>query len=131
MPRDYDHAAVTARRSIVAGHPAVLTLLVDNAGTVSGLRIEPDPKPGVYPQEGLSVGIQVKSDTGSTAGPAPQAQPNAGSSPSAAFMSGNAVRRPPITVRSPSNASVSRPDQDMKNFVDENRMTVLRTKDKL
>ena len=32
--------------TIVAGHPAVLTLLVDNAGTVSGLRIETDRKRG-------------------------------------------------------------------------------------
>jgi len=41
--------------TIVAGHPAVLTLLVDSAGIVSGLRIETDPKAAVYPQEGLSV----------------------------------------------------------------------------
>jgi hypothetical protein len=36
--------ATNPEGTIVAGHPAVLTLLVDNAGTISGLRIETDPK---------------------------------------------------------------------------------------
>src|ERR1700719_4740601 len=39
----YD-ASASREGTMVAGHPAVLTLLVDDKGLVPGLRIETDPK---------------------------------------------------------------------------------------
>ena len=52
--------------TIVAGHPAILTLLVDDAGIVSGLRIETDPKARLYiRKKAFLFGIQVKSRYGS------------------------------------------------------------------
>src|SRR5215831_16748852 len=34
--------------TLVAGHPAVLTALIDDAGTLAGLKIETDPKTRLY-----------------------------------------------------------------------------------
>jgi hypothetical protein len=117
--------------TIVAGHPAVLTLLVDNAGTVSGLRIETDPKARLYiRKKAFLFGIQVKSRYGLDGWSCTQAQPNAGEQP----VGGVYVRE--RCTKTTHNRSIAvernlfrRPDQDMKNFVDETRMTVLRTKD--
>jgi len=117
--------------TIVAGHPAVLTLLVDNAGTVSGLRIETDPKARLYiRKKAFLFGIQVKSRYGLDGWSCTQAQPNAGEQP----VGGVYVRE--RCTKTTHNRSIvvernlfRKPDQDMKNFVDETRMTILRTKD--
>ena len=117
--------------TIVAGHPAVLTLLVDNAGTVSGLRIETDPKARLYiRKKAFLFGIQVKSRYGLDGWSCTQAQPNAGEQP----VGGVYVRERCTKTTHDRSIVVERnlfrrPDQDMKNFVDETRMTILRTKD--
>ena len=117
--------------TIVAGHPAVLTLLVDNAGTVSGLRIETDPKARLYlRKKAFLFGIQVRSRYGLDDWSCTQAQPNAGEQPV-----GGVYVKERCTKTTHDRAIVvernlfRRPDQDMKNFVDETRMTILRTKD--
>jgi len=117
--------------TIVAGHPAVLTLLVDSAGTVSGLRIETDPKARLYiRKKAFLFGIQVKSRYGLDGWSCTQAQPNADEQP----VGGVYVRE--RCTKTMHNRSIvvernlfRKPDQDMKNFVDETRMTILRTKD--
>jgi hypothetical protein len=117
--------------TIVAGHPAVLTLLVDSAGTVSGLRIETDPKARLYiRKKAFLFGIQVKSRYGLDGWSCTQAQPNADEQP----VGGVYVRE--RCTKTIHNRSIvvernlyRKPDQDMKNFVDETRMTILRTKD--
>jgi hypothetical protein len=117
--------------TIVAGHPAVLTLLVDNAGTVSGLRIETDPKARLYlRKKAFLFGIQVRSRYGLDDWSCTQAQPNAGEQP----VGGVYVRERCTKTTHDRSIVVERnlfrrPDQDMKNFVDETRMTILRTKD--
>ncbi len=117
--------------TIVAGHPAVLTLLVDNAGTVSGLRIETDPKARLYiRKKAFLLGIQVKSRYGLDGWSCTQAQPDAGEQP----VGGVYVRERCAKTTDDRSIVVERnlfrrPDQDMKNFVDETRMTILRTKD--
>ena len=117
--------------TIVAGHPAVLTLLVDNAGTVSGLRIETDPKVRLYiRKKAFLFGIQVRSRYGLDDWSCTQAQPNAGEQP----VGGVYVRERCTKTTHDRSIVVERnlfrrPDQDMKNFVDETRMTILRTKD--
>ena len=91
--------------TIVAGHPAVLTLLVDNAGTASGLRIETDPKARLYlRKKAFLFGIQAKSRYGQDGWSCTQAQPSTGEQPWAASISANTVRKPPTTVRSSSSA---------------------------
>jgi hypothetical protein len=117
--------------TMVAGHPAVLTLLVDNAGTVSGLRIETDPKARLYARKkAFLFGIQVKSRYGLDGWSCTQAQPSAGEQP----VGGVYVRERCMKTTHDRSIVIERnlfrrPDQDMKNFVDETRMTILRTKD--
>ena len=117
--------------TIVAGHPAVLTLLIDDAGTASGLRIETDPKARLYiRKKAFLFGIQVKSRYGRDGWSCTQAQPNAGE------QSVGGVYVNERCTKNTQNRSIvvernlfRKPDQDMKNFVDETRMTILRTKD--
>jgi hypothetical protein len=115
--------------TMVAGHPAVLTLLVDNAGTVSGLRIETDPKARLYlRKKAFLFGIQVRSRYGLDDWSCTQAQPNAGEQP----VGGVYVKERCTKTTHDRSIIVERnlfrrPDQDMKNFVDETRMTILRT----
>jgi len=100
----YDPAS-NRNGTIVAGHPAVLTLLVDDAGTVSGLRIETDPNARLYiRKKAFLFGSQAKSRYGLDGWSCTQAQPTPASNRSAAFLSGNAAPRPSLTVRSSSNA---------------------------
>ena len=53
--------ATSRNGTVVAGHPAVLTALIDNAGTVAGLKIETDPKARFYlRKKAFLFGPQVK-----------------------------------------------------------------------
>jgi hypothetical protein len=113
--------------TIVAGHPAILTLLVDDAGVVSGLRIETDPKARLYVRKkAFLFGIQVKSRYGLDGWSCTQAQPDAGEQPV-----GGVLVRERCTKTIPNRSIVvernlyRKPDQDMKSFVDETRMTIL------
>ena len=116
--------------TIVAGHPAILTLLVDDAGIVSGLRIETDPKARLYiRKKAFLFGIQVKSRYGRDGWSCTEAQPDAGEQP----VGGVFVRE--HCTKTVHNRSIvverslfRKPDQDIKSFVDETRMTILLTK---
>jgi hypothetical protein len=116
--------------TIVAGHPAILTLLVDDAGIVSGLRIETDPKARLYiRKKAFLFGTQVKSRYGSDGWSCTQAQPDAAEQPV-----GGVLVRERCTKTIPHRSIVvernlyRKPDQDIKNFVDETRVTILLTK---
>ena len=111
---------------IVAGHPAVLTLLVDNDGEVGGLRIETDPKARLYlRKKAFLFATQVKSRYGSEGWSCTQGQPEAGEQP----VGGVYIRE--RCTKTAQNRSIvverslfRRADQDAKNFVDETRMTI-------
>src|SRR5262249_53787729 len=61
---DYD-PATSREGTIVAGHPALLTMMVDDKGVLAGLRIETDPKARLYMhKKAFLFGIQVKSRYG-------------------------------------------------------------------
>jgi hypothetical protein len=114
--------------TIVAGHPVILTLLIDDAGVVNGLRIETDPKARLYiRKKAFLFGIQVKSRYGLDGWSCTQAQPNAGEQP----VGGVYLRERCTKVTDGRSILVERSlfrrsDQDSKNFVDETRMTILR-----
>ena len=116
--------------TIVAGHPAVLTLLFDDAGTVSGLRIETDPKARLYiRKKAFLFGIQAKSRYGLDGWSCTEAQPDAGEQP----VGGVFVReRCSKTIHNRSivveRSLFRKPEQDIKSFVSETRMTILLTK---
>lgn len=113
---------------IVAGHPAVLTLLVDNDDKVAALRIETDPKARLYlRKKAFLFATQIKSRYGSEGWDCTQGQPEAGEQPV-----GGVYIRERCTKTTQDRAIVverslfRRPDQDAKNFVDETRMTISR-----
>ena len=113
--------------TIVAGHPAILTLLVDKAGVVGGLRIETDPKARLYiRKKAFLFGIQAKSRYGRDGWSCTQAQRGTGEQP----VGGVYVRERCSKSINHRNIVVERnlfrrPDQDSKSFVDETRMTIL------
>jgi hypothetical protein len=116
--------------TIVAGHPAILTLLVDDAGIVGGLQIETDPKARLYiRKKAFLFGIQVKSRYGLDGWSCTKAQPDAGEQP----VGGVFVRE--RCTKTVHNRSIvvernlfRKPGQDIRSFVDETRMTILLTK---
>jgi hypothetical protein len=126
----YDPAS-NRNGTIVAGHPAVLTLLVDDAGTVSGLRIETDPNARLYiRKKAFLFGSQAKSRYGLDGWSCTQAQPDAGEQPvGGVFVRERCAKTIPNRSIVVERNLFRKPDQDMKNFVDETRMTILLTKD--
>jgi hypothetical protein len=116
--------------TMVAGHPAILTLLVDDAGIAGGLRIETDPTARLYiRKKAFLLGIQAKSRYGLDGWSCTEAQPDAGEQP----VGGVFVRE--RCSKSVPNRSIvvernlfRKPEQDIKSFVDETRMTILLTK---
>lgn len=123
----YDRAT-NPEGTIVAGHPVILTLLIDDAGIVSGLRIETDPKARLYiRKKAFLFATQVKSRYGLDGWSCTQAQPNAGEQP----VGGVYLRERCTKVTDGRSILVERnlfrkSDQDLKNFVDETLMTILR-----
>jgi hypothetical protein len=114
--------------TIVAGHPVILTLLINESGVVSGLRIETDPKARLYVRKkAFLFGTQIKSRYGTDGWTCTQAQPSAGEEP----IGGVYLRERCTKVTDDRSLVVERnlfrrSDQDAKNFVDETRMTITR-----
>lgn len=128
----FGYSAETDREgTIVAGHPVVLTLLVDNGGLIDGLRIETDPKARLYlRKKAFLFAMQIKSRYGSEGWTCTQGQPEAGEQPvGGVYIKERCVKtawkRSFVIERS----LFRRSDQDAKNFVDETRMTILRAKE--
>jgi hypothetical protein len=117
--------------TMVAGHPAILTLLIDDSGTVAGLQIETDPKTRLYlRKKAFLLGIQAKSRYGADGWACTQGEPGAGDQPV-----GGVYLRERCTKTISDRALVvernlfRRPEQDLKDFVDETRVSILRAKD--
>jgi hypothetical protein len=113
--------------TIVAGHPAILTLLVDDAGIVSGLRIETDPKARLYiRKKAFLFGIQAKSRYGLDGWSCTEAQPDAGEQPVGGVLvkerCSKTIHDRSIVVE---RSLFRKPEQDIKSFVDETRMTIM------
>jgi len=117
--------------TMVAGHPAVLTLLIDDNGHVSGLQIETDPKARLYVRKkAFLLGLQARSRYGSDGWACTEALPSAGDEP----VGGVYVKERCTKTISGRSLVVERnlfrlPDHDVKSFVDETRISILRVKD--
>jgi hypothetical protein len=114
--------------TVVAGHPAILTALIDNTGTVAGLKIETDPKARLYlRKKAFLFGPQVKARYGLDGWACTQAQPEAGEQPV-----GGVYVKERCTKSIQGRALViernlfRQAGQDEKSFVDETRVTILR-----
>ena len=61
---------------MVAGHPAILTLLIDDSGDVASLQIETDPKARLYVRKkAFFLGLQARSRYGSDGWACTEGQP--------------------------------------------------------
>src|SRR5215471_10610857 len=68
--------------TVVAGHPVILTALVDEKGDVAGLKIDTETKGPLYVRKkAFLLGVQVKSRYGADGWICTQAQPKAGEQP--------------------------------------------------
>jgi hypothetical protein len=122
--------ATSRNGTVVAGHPAILTALIDNAGTVAGLKIETDPKARFYlRKKAFLFGPQVKARYGPDGWTCTQAQPEAGEQPV-----GGIYVKERCTKSIQGRALVvernlfRQAGQDEKSFVDETRVTILRAR---
>lgn len=126
---EYDRAS-SREGTIVAGHPAVLTVLVDEAGRVGSLQIQTDPKARLYKhKKAFLLGMQAKSRYGSEGWNCTEGQSNAREQP----VGGVYVNEHCTKTVSGRDIAVDRklfrrPDQDAKSFVDETRIRILKAK---
>ena len=117
--------------TMVAGHPAILTALMDDSGHVAGLQIETDPKARLYiRKKAFLLGLQAKSRYGSDNWACTEGQPGAEDQP----VGGVYLRERCTKTVSGRSLIVERnlfrrPDQDIKSFVDETRIRILRARD--
>jgi hypothetical protein len=114
--------------TIVAGHPAVLTALIDKAGTIAGLKIETDPKARLYlRKKAFLFGPQVKARYGADGWACTQAQPDAGEQPvGGVFVKERCTKTIQGRALVVERSLFRQAGQDEKNFVDETRVTILR-----
>lgn len=117
--------------TMVAGHPAILTLLIDDGAHVSGLLIETDPKARLYiRKKAFLLGLQAKSRYGVDGWDCNDAQPDTGEQPvGGVYLKERCTKT--VSGRSlvVERNLFRRPDQDSKSFVDESRISILRAKD--
>jgi hypothetical protein len=114
--------------TIVAGHPVVLTALIDKDGTVAGLRIETDPKTRLYlRKKAFLFGPQVKARYGSDGWTCTQGELAAGEEPvGGVHVKEKCTKTTPGRAFTIERNLFRKAGQDEKNFVDETRVTILR-----
>ena len=117
--------------TMVAGHPAILTLAIDDSGHVAGLQIETDPKARLYiRKKAFLLGLQAKYRYGQEGWACTEGKPDAGEQPvGATYLKERCTKT--ISGRSlvVERNLFRRPDQDIKNFVDETRISIRRVGD--
>ena len=114
--------------TIVAGHPVVLTVLVDNEGIVAGLKIDTDPKTRLYlRKKAFLFGPQVKARYGSDGWACTQADLAAGEeSVGGVHVKEKCTKTTQGRALTIERSLFRKAGQDDKNFVDETRVTILR-----
>jgi hypothetical protein len=114
--------------TVVAGHPAILTALIDNAGTVAGLKIDTDPKARLYlRKKAFLFGPQVKARYGTDGWTCTQVQPETGEQPvGGVYIKEKCTKTIDGRALAIERSLFHRAGQDEKNFVDETRVTILR-----
>ena len=117
--------------TMVAGHPALLTLLIDDGGHVAGLQIETDPKARLYiRKKAFLLGIQAKSRYGPEGWTCSEGQPDAGDQPvGGVYLKERCTKTVSGRSLTVERNLFRRPDQDIKNFVDETRISIVRARD--
>ena len=116
--------------TMVAGHPAILTLMIDDTAHVAGLLIESDPTARLYiRKKSFLLELQARSRYGSDGWACTEGQPGAGEQP----VGGIYLKERCIKTISGRSLVVERnlfrqADQDIKNFVDQTRISIQRAR---
>ena len=125
----FDFDPQTSREgTLVAGHPVILTALIDDMGIVAGLKIDTDPKARLYMhKKAFLLGVQVRSRYGAEGWACTQGQPESGEQPvGGVYLRENcrkAVRGRVLVVE---RDLFRRPDQDARTFVDQTQVKITR-----
>ena len=112
--------------TMVAGHPAVLTMFIDEKGRVAGLDIQTDPKARLYiRKKAFLLGLQAKSRYGAEGWACAEQKADAGDEPVGGILlkercTKTVGERTLVVERN----LFRRQGQDMKNFVDETRISI-------
>lgn len=125
----YDPAS-NPEGTMVAGHPAILTALVDNSGRIAGLLIETDPKTRLYlRKKAFLLGVQAKFRYGSEGWTCSEAQPSSDEAPVGGVylkeQCSKTIGGRHVVVE---RKLFRRANQDIKSFVDETRISILQAK---
>ncbi len=107
--------------TLVAGHPVLLTALIDDKGAVTGLTIETDPKARLYiRKKAFLFGNQVKSRYGAEGWDCKELQPTSGEQPvGGVFLREVCSKAVPGRTLTVERDLFRKPDQDAKSFVDQ------------
>jgi hypothetical protein len=120
--------ATSREGTIVAGHPVVLTVLVDKDGVVEGLKIDTDPKTRLYlRKKAFLFGQQVEDRYGADGWACTKADLAAGEeSVGGVHVKDKCTKTTNGRAITIERSLYRKAGQDEKNFVDETRVTILR-----
>ncbi len=112
--------------TLVAGHPALLTLLIDDGGRVTGIQIETDPKARLFlRKKAFLLGQQAKSRYGEEGWACTEGQPGAEGEPvGGVYLKERCTKTTSGRALTVERNLFRRPGQDIKNFVDETRISI-------
>jgi hypothetical protein len=122
--------AIDREGTKVAGHPVILTLLVDDSGTVAGLVIATDPNSRLYMRKkAFLLGMQAKSRYGNEGWSCIERQPAADEQPVGGLYINEQCRKSAheraVTIE---RRLLRREGEDLKDFVDETKISILAAK---
>ncbi|MCA6123552.1 hypothetical protein J6500_16855 [Bradyrhizobium sp. WSM 1704] len=124
---DYDRA--TAREgTMVAGHPAVLTVMIDKDARIAALTIETDPKARLYlKKKAFLLGQQAKSRYGEDGWNCTQAQPSGDKQEvGGVFVDERCTKTTDGRAIEIERRLYRELNKDIKEFTDETRITIRR-----
>ena len=125
----FDFDPETSREgTLVAGHPVILTALIDGSGTVAGLMIDTDPKARLYVRKkAFLLGVQVKARYGAEGWTCTQQQPEGNERPvGGIYLKENCRKIVEGRILVVERDLFRRSDQDIKNFVDQTQVKIVR-----
>ncbi len=116
--------------TVVAGHPAVLTLSIDEAGRVVRLEIVTDPKARLYlRKKAYLLGTQAMSRYGAEGWNCKQESPGADEEPvGGVYVKEHCTKTTSSRALVVDRSLFRRAGQDLNNFIDETRITITQAK---
>lgn len=125
----FDYDRETAREgTMVAGHPAVLTVMIDKDAKIAALTIQTDPKARLYlKKKAFLLGQQAKSRYGEDGWSCSQAQPSGDQQDvGGVFVNERCTKTIDGRAVEIERRLYREPNKDIKEFTDETRITIRR-----